>query len=241
MEVASKDTEANIQDDKLILSPTNLIPEPNWPLLDDYIQQGDLDLFQEALIPPENFNMVCQHVYRSSFPKKRHFRFLEKLKLKSVLTLILEDYPDQNMKFLEEQGIQFLQFGIAGNKEPFVQSRLTPPPRRASCLQQHLLFYIIVPEDKISAALAAILDKRNHPILIHCNKGKHRTGCLIGCLRKVQNWSHTSIFDEYRRFSHPKSRSMDQQFIELYDANQVWPLVDPKHLPNWPTLGDPPI
>lgn len=29
-----------------------------------------------------------------------------------------------------------------------------------------------VPEDKISAALAALLDKRNHPILIHCNKGK---------------------------------------------------------------------
>ncbi|KAI9245634.1 protein-tyrosine phosphatase [Sporodiniella umbellata] len=121
------------------------------------------------------------------------------------------------MKFLQEQNIKFLQFGIAGNKEPFVQ----------------------IPEDKISAALAALLDKRNHPILIHCNKGKHRTGCLIGCLRKIQNWSHTSIFDEYRRFSHPKSRSMDQQFIELYDPNQVWPLVDRKHLPNWPTLADP--
>lgn len=66
---------------------------------------------------------------------------------------------------------------------------------------------------------------------------KHRTGCLIGCLRKLQNWSHTSIFDEYRRFSHPKSRSMDQQFIELYDANQVWPLVDRRYLPRWPTLG----
>ncbi|KAI9495724.1 tyrosine phosphatase family-domain-containing protein [Zychaea mexicana] len=185
----------------------------NWP----FTRQDDQELFQEALIPPDNFNMVCEHVYRSSFPKKKHFRFLEKLKLKSVLTLILEDYPEQNMKFLEEQGIKFLQFGIAGNKEPFVQ----------------------IPEDKISAALAAILDKRNHPMLVHCNKGKHRTGCLIGCLRKVQNWSHTSIFDEYRRFSHPKSRSMDQQFIELYDANQVWPLVDRRYLPRWPTLADP--
>ncbi|CAO3582058.1 unnamed protein product [Absidia cylindrospora] len=212
-------TDQTTQNEKPILSPTTLLSEPNWSLMDDFIgQQEETNLFQEALIPPENFNMVCQHVYRSSFPKKKHFRFLEKLKLKSVLTLILEDYPEQNMKFLEEQGIQFLQFGIAGNKEPFVQ----------------------IPEDKISAALAAILDKRNHPILIHCNKGKHRTGCLIGCLRKAQHWSHTSIFDEYRRFSHPKSRSMDQQFIELYDANQVWPLVDRRYLPDWPTLGDPP-
>lgn len=36
-------------------------------------------------------------------------------------TLILEDYPEQNMKFLDEQGIQFLQFGIAGNKVKFWQ------------------------------------------------------------------------------------------------------------------------
>lgn len=31
-------------------------------------------------------------------------------------TLILEEYPEQNMRFLEERGIKFLQFGIAGNK-----------------------------------------------------------------------------------------------------------------------------
>lgn len=29
-----------------------------------------------------------------------------------------------------------------------------------------------IPEDVICAALVAILDKRNHPLLIHCNKGK---------------------------------------------------------------------
>jgi len=31
-------------------------------------------------------------------------------------TLILEDYPEQNRKFLEENNIQFFQFGVAGNK-----------------------------------------------------------------------------------------------------------------------------
>ncbi|KAK9763782.1 tyrosine-protein phosphatase siw14 [Basidiobolus ranarum] len=173
------------------------------------------EIFEEELYPPENFNLISPFVYRSAFPKKKNFAFLKKLGLKSILTLILEDYPDQNMKFLEASGIQLLQFGVAGNKEPFVD----------------------IPEDKICAALAALLDKRNHPILIHCNKGKHRTGCLVGCLRKLQHWSYTSIFDEYRRFSHPKSRSMDQQFIELFDASKVWDLVDPDHLPNWPTLN----
>lgn len=94
-----------------------------------------------------------------------------------------------------------------------------------------------VPEDKIVGALALMLDTRNHPMLIHCNKGKvsrlcalfapgatdlcpllaqHRTGCLVGCLRKVQQWSLTQIFSEYRLYSYPKSRSMDQQFIEAF-------------------------
>lgn len=167
------------------------------------------------LIPPDNFAMVNSWVYRSSFPKKRHFPFLRTLGLKSVLTLILEEYPEQNMQFLDQNGITFFQFGIPGNKEPFVQ----------------------IPQDKITAALVTIMDRRNHPMLIHCNKGKHRTGCLIGCLRKLQQWSLTTIFDEYRRFSAPKSRSMDQEFIELYRESVVWSQVERDWLPRWAVLG----
>lgn len=167
--------------------------------------------FQEDLLPPDNFAMVNSHVYRSSFPKKKHFPFLRTLGLRSVLTLILEEYPETNSTFLDQNGITFFQFGIPGNKEPFVS----------------------IPTDKITAALMTILDRRNHPILIHCNKGKHRTGCLIGCLRKLQQWSLTTIFDEYRRFSWPKSRSMDQEFIELYDESAVWRDVDIRWLPKW--------
>ncbi|KAI8823632.1 tyrosine phosphatase family-domain-containing protein [Fimicolochytrium jonesii] len=167
---------------------------------------------EEDLNPTENFNMVVKGVYRSAFPKKRNFAFLKKLGLRSILTLILEDYPDQNKRFMEEHNIRLFQFGVAGNKEPFVD----------------------IPEDTICAALSVLLDCRNHPILIHCNKGKHRTGCLVGTLRKIQHWSHTSIFDEYRRFSHPKSRSMDQQFIELFDPTRVD--FDEDWLPDWPEI-----
>lgn len=73
----------------------------------------------------------------------------------------------------------------------------------------------------IRDALQVLLDERRHPLLIHCNKGKHRTGCLVGCLRKVQRWSLTSIFDEYRRFAGNKVRILDQQFIELFQTSLV--------------------
>lgn len=129
------------------------------------------------LFPPENLALVAPGIYRSSFPKKKNFPFLKRLGLSSILTLILEEYPEQNQQFLAENGIRFFQFGVAGNKEPFVD----------------------ISEETIAAALAVLLDRRNHPILIHCNKGKHRTGCLVGCLRKMMGWSLTSIFDEYRQ------------------------------------------
>eukprot|EP00732_Lithocolla_globosa_P004143 Lithocolla_globosa_v1_NODE_3662_length_1610_cov_22.238432.p1 type:complete len:197 gc:universal NODE_3662_length_1610_cov_22.238432:483-1073(+) len=172
------------------------------------------DTVEEELFPPENFALVSPGVYRSSFPKKKNFPFLKKLRLKTILTLILEEYPTLNLRFNEENNVVLLQFGVPGNKEPFVD----------------------IPEQKMQEALSSILDKRTHPVLIHCNKGKHRTGCLVGCLRKFQHWSHTSIFDEYRTFSHPKSRSMDQQFIELFEPKKV--KYERQYLPYWPEISN---
>jgi hypothetical protein len=63
---------------------------------------------EDPLIPPENFSIVSSGVYRSGFPKKRNFKFMETLRLKTVLTLVLEDYPDTNLKWCEERDVQFM-------------------------------------------------------------------------------------------------------------------------------------
>eukprot|EP00039_Didymoeca_costata_P012022 m.172075 g.172075 ORF g.172075 m.172075 type:complete len:179 (-) comp15360_c0_seq21:806-1342(-) len=134
-------------------------------------------------------------------------------KYRSVLLLVPESIPDKLLAFYKQAGVkvyvaalppaftfiifQVFQIGVPGNKEPFVD----------------------IPSDKIADALSVILNKNTHPILLHCNKGKHRTGCLVGCLRKLQNWCHSSICDEYRRFAAPKARALDQQFIELFDIS----------------------
>ena len=136
--------------------------------------------------------MVWRGVYRSSYPTKRNFSFLQQLGLRSILFLCPEEYPESHHEFLKDQGIHLLQFGLEGNKEPFDE----------------------IPEDRITSALRAVLDPVNHPLLIHCNQGKHRTGCLVGCLRKAQRWSLVAIFEEYRRFAGSKARVVDQQFIE---------------------------
>ena len=35
-------------------------------------------------------------------------------------------------------------------------------------------------------------------------QGTHRTGCVVACLRKLEEWCLTSIFDEYRRYAGTK-------------------------------------
>ncbi|KAI5409267.1 Tyrosine-protein phosphatase dsp5 [Lathyrus oleraceus] len=66
-------------------------------------------------------------------------------------------------------------------------------------------------------ALKILLDVRNHPVLIHCKRGKHRTGCVVGCFRKMQNWCLSSVFEEYQRYAGAKSRTADLTFIEMFD------------------------
>ena len=54
---------------------------------------------------------------------------------------------------------------------------------------------------------------------------QHRTGCVVGCLRKLQRWCLTSIFDEYQRFAASKARVSDLRFMELFDTSSL------QHLP----------
>eukprot|EP00252_Welwitschia_mirabilis_P024201 TRINITY_DN7087_c0_g1_i1.p1 TRINITY_DN7087_c0_g1~~TRINITY_DN7087_c0_g1_i1.p1 ORF type:complete len:188 (+),score=25.71 TRINITY_DN7087_c0_g1_i1:417-980(+) len=167
------------------------------------VQGNGVTHFQESqdaelLVPPINFSMVDKGIYRSGFPNLINFPFLETLHLRSIVYLCPEDYPEEILAFIQRNGIKLFHFGIEGYKEPFVN----------------------IPEDIIQECLKVLLDVRNHPILIHCKRGKHRTGCLVGCLRRVQNWCLSSIFDEYQRFAGLKSRVSDQQFIELFDVSK---------------------
>ncbi|KAH0855542.1 hypothetical protein HID58_007922 [Brassica napus] len=75
-----------------------------------------------------------------------------------------------------------------------------------------------MPKDTVLSALRVLVDVRNHPVLIHCKQGKHRTGCLVGCLRKVQNWCLSSVLEEYQKCAGLKWRQRDLRFIEDFDV-----------------------
>ncbi|KAL0550959.1 hypothetical protein IC582_010027 [Cucumis melo] len=177
-------------DDSDHLHPT--LPSPVVANGTDYNNAGD-DLF----VPPLNFAVVDTGIFRSGFPDSSNFSFLQTLGLRSIICLCPEPYPEASMDFLNSNGIRLFQFGIEGSKEPFVN----------------------IPDYTIREVLKVILDVRNRPVLIHCKRGKHRTGCVVGCFRKVQKWCLSSVFDEYQRFAAAKARVSDQRFIELFDIS----------------------
>ncbi|XP_038690328.1 tyrosine-protein phosphatase DSP1 [Tripterygium wilfordii] len=178
-------------------SPPSTPRKVTWT--EDEVDRDEEELF----VPPLNFAMVDYGIFRSGFPDSADFSFLKSLGLRSVICLCPEPYPEVNNEFLKANGIRLFQFGMDGCKEPFVN----------------------IPEETIREALRVVLDIKNHPILIHCKRGKftlqHRTGCLVGCLRKLQKWCLSSIFDEYQRFAATKARLSDQRFMELFDISSV--------------------
>ncbi|KAA8649140.1 hypothetical protein EYZ11_011716 [Aspergillus tanneri] len=152
----------------------------------------------EPELPP-NFGEVVKGIYRSSFPHPCNLPALEQLGLKTILTLVDEPYTACHANFLRENGIAHFRIPVIANKDPAAK---TP---------DHIMVRI----------LEALLNKSNHPILVHCNKGKHRTGCVIGCFRKVQGWETGDILREYLNYSWPKSRVLDERFIETFDTSNL--------------------
>ncbi|XP_042422841.1 tyrosine-protein phosphatase DSP5-like [Zingiber officinale] len=154
------------------------------------------------LLPPPNFGVVDRGIYRSGFPAADSLPFLEALELRSIVCLCPDPYSEENAEFVRSHGIRLFQFGIEGSRESINDSSYT-----------------------IMEALRVLLDARNHPILIHCKRGKHRTGCVVGCFRRLQNWCMTSVHEEYVKFASTKARPSDMVFIEKFDISQMMECV----------------
>jgi tyrosine-protein phosphatase SIW14 len=152
------------------------------------------------VIPPLNYGRVAKGVLRSGYPNYKNFPFLATLKLKSVVYLSQVPLLPEYERFLSEHGISL--FTVKGH-----DGLRTHPP------------FELVSEQAVASVLRHLLDERNRPVLVHDEKGKHRVGVVVGCLRKLQRWSLTSIFDEYRRFC-GKIRALDAQFIELFSMSE---------------------
>ncbi|KAF1849924.1 tyrosine-protein phosphatase-like protein SIW14 [Cucurbitaria berberidis CBS 394.84] len=152
-----------------------------------------------SLIPPTNYGAVLPgSIYRSSYPEEKNYGFLKDLKIKSILTLVPEPLSPEYQAFMTDAGIQHFHVHIRANK---VEVR--------------------VESSEMAKALRLIMDRANHPILIHCNKGKHRTGCTVACFRRIIGLDLDAIRDEYHTYAGVKARFLDEVFFENFDLSLV--------------------
>ncbi|TID15557.1 ATP-binding cassette transporter [Venturia nashicola] len=154
-------------------------------------------------IAPANYSAVIPGaLYRSAFPQAENFSFLRSLKLKTILTLVEEPFPPEFVEFMKTHGIKQIVVPLPANKE-----------------------IIMIEDAMMLKALGVALDPGNYPLLIHCNKGKHRTGCTVACLSKLRGDSLQSVLYYYHTHAREKARSLDEDYIRSFDAQRLRNLV----------------
>ncbi|KAL5000730.1 tyrosine phosphatase family-domain-containing protein [Aspergillus recurvatus] len=174
---------------------------------------GDSDVGKPEL--PENFGEVVKGIYRCAFPQPWNLPALKALGLRTIITLVDEPYTQSHESFLKESGIVHHRIPFIANKDPAIKTS----------------------ERVVNAILRLMLNKSNHPILIHCNKGKHRTGCVTACFRKLQGWDRKDILDEYLSYSRPKQRLLDEVFIDEFDPSTLAHLAQTSGAKSWERSG----
>lgn len=153
----------------------------------------DYPLRLQPSIPPPNYGAVIDHkVFRSAFPQDRNIGFLERLHIKTLLCFVDTDPSEGYSTFVQSRSVSRFRVDVSPNKEGNVSTST----------------------DSICEALLIVLDAANYPLFIHCNQGRHRTGCVIACLRKVQGWPMEAIAAEYEAYANPKMRDGDLEFIK---------------------------
>ncbi|ODQ79892.1 hypothetical protein BABINDRAFT_161562 [Babjeviella inositovora NRRL Y-12698] len=165
--------------------PSEEEPEEEVEIFDDK---------KKKAVPPLNFALVENGIFRSGHPMPINFDFLASLRLKTIIYLGDKEDNTAYYEWIESQGINFKYFRMESVSEPFKANN----------------------PEALTNALHLILDSTNYPILIHSNKGKHRIGVLVGLMRKLlQGWALSGIFDEYDRYAAGKGEG-DLEFIEIF-------------------------
>ncbi|CCE63652.1 hypothetical protein TPHA_0F01680 [Tetrapisispora phaffii CBS 4417] len=169
---------------------------------------------EERIVPPLNFCPVERYLYRSGQPSPVNFPFLLNLHLKTIIWLANEEPQDTLLEFCESNNIelQFAAINPDAGEDDNPWDGLT--------------------EHSIINALKTIVEKKNYPMLVCCGMGRHRTGTVIGCLRKLMAWNLASVSEEYRRFSGSRGgRILVELLIEAFDTKLI--KIEKDKAPDW--------
>ncbi|KAJ9471725.1 putative tyrosine-protein phosphatase OCA1, partial [Diplonema papillatum] len=161
------------------------------------------------VIPPLRFALVEAGVYRGGHPVLFNYRFMKRLKLRTIISMLPDEPPQDLRDFCSSERIIHHFFQCDKFKETTV----------------------LMMAD-ITQVLELILDPKNHPMYMHCLDGGHVTGSIVIALRKLQGWDNGSIYEEHFRWTADKEvTSSEESFIEEFRNPCLLRL--PEEIPPW--------
>ena len=163
------------------------------------------------LVPPFRFGIVEEGLYRGAYPTLKNFRFLRRLRLRSMVVLSSEPLTRDLREFCDHEHIAV--HSVYADKFEDAPTLTSP---------------------KVARILTCILNADLHPLYLHCRDGGHNTGHVVMCLRRLQNWNLSVIFSEFCRYvKGGEIRLSESQFVESFKAE----VVIPRHPPTWLWAG----
>ncbi|WVQ83950.1 hypothetical protein IAT38_006095 [Cryptococcus sp. DSM 104549] len=145
------------------------------------VMGGDADA-PSVVVPPINFSLVAPGIYRSGHPNRKNFPFLRRLHLRGIIYLEgTSPYRQDSMDFVESSNLTLYRFDFSKESD----------------------LYLPEGEERLRGLLRVLLDRRNHPILVHDDTGKGSCTLVCALIRRFQSWSLTGIFAEGDMFAGP--------------------------------------
>jgi tyrosine-protein phosphatase OCA6 len=165
----------------------------------------------DALIPPFRYALIEKDLYRGAYPRETNLRFLKRLRLRTIVSLLPKAPSEAIVQFCAEQRITLQHFTVPKFKEG-------ETPLGAAEAQ---------------TLVELLIEPRNLPLYVHCLDGVHNTGMLIMLLRKLQCWTLAAVMAEFTRFVRGGSITTGEaQFVERFRGIGAGVQL-PHTLPNW--------
>lgn len=168
---------------------------------------GDaLDLVRPAaisepkLIPPLRFGIVDGGIYRGCYPKPLFTNFLQRLQLKTIVSVIPDPLESPESLGLGPE-IEFVHIAGASEKSKSKKKRGVP-----------------INHELVSGVIDILRDPSKQPVYLHCINGRQTTSLIVACMRCSQGWSLNSAFQEFSRFCDYDRQ--DMVFVQKYKEEE---------------------
>ena len=172
------------------------------------------------LVPPLRFGLVEEGVYRGAYPSLINLRFLTRLGIKSMVSLLPETPAPHLLQWCDHNDVRnhFERISVSREGEEEV---------------------IALTHERVADLLQLLVLPERQPVYVHCLDGVAITGMLIMSLRKLQRWAPQPYVAEYARFARDGCDIPTQPpphalaFVHGFNAEFEFARLLPDTLPAW--------